>query len=274
LGEILDRAREAVRAKRYDEAASLLEELLTAQPRNLRALDLAGFVEFFRGNHVAAEGFCRRALAIEPDHAYALSGLGSCLSRQGRIEEALPCFARAIELRPDWFEPWYDMAVALDRGGRREQALELLLRAAESFPEKKQRIDGLAARIRSRIQVGKGVGMADDFKVCTLCGTSWPTRAAFLGDPEVRLIGYQPDFAALDRGALSFNHDRPGCETTLEVAIQKFADLYDGPVHRESLHDTNECNGHCLTVDNLTRCHKRCANAWAREVARIVAEWE
>lgn len=151
MPELLDEAREATRAKQFDRAAALLEELLEAEPRDLRALDLAGFVEFFRGNHEAAEGFCRRALEIRPDHAYALSGLGSCLSRQGRVDEALTCFERAIEIKTTWFEPWFDMAVALDRAGRRDQALELLARARERFPDKSKRIDRLAARIRTEL---------------------------------------------------------------------------------------------------------------------------
>jgi tetratricopeptide (TPR) repeat protein len=152
LGDLLTKARDAARAKRYTEAVAILESLLGEDPQNLRALDLAGYVEFFRGNPEKAEGYCRRALEIRPDHAYALSGLGSCLSRQGRLDEALASFERAIEARPDWFEPRFDMAVALDRGGRCEQALEVLERARERFPEESFRIDGLADRIRSKLE--------------------------------------------------------------------------------------------------------------------------
>jgi tetratricopeptide (TPR) repeat protein len=149
VGDLLEKARRAVKAKQLDRAAELLEELLAAEPDNLPAIDLAGFVEFFRGNPRLAETFCRRALEVRPDHAYALSGLGSCLSKQGRIDEAIAHFERAIEVRPDWFEPWFDLAVALDRDGRHAPALELLERARERFPAKTKRIDGLAARIKA-----------------------------------------------------------------------------------------------------------------------------
>lgn len=152
MAELLDEARRAARAKQLDQAAVLLEQLLAAEPENLQALDLAGYVEFFRGNHARAEAFCRRALALRPDHAYALSGLGSCLSKQGLADEALECFERAIEVKSGWFEPWYDMAVALGRAGRREQALELLDRARERFPDRAQRIDRLAAKLRSKLE--------------------------------------------------------------------------------------------------------------------------
>jgi tetratricopeptide (TPR) repeat protein len=152
LGDPLKKARDAARAKRYAEAAAILESVLGEDPQNLRALDLAGYVEFFRGNAERAEDYCRRALEIRPDHAYALSGLGSSLSRQGRIDEAIESFERAIAVKPDWFEPWFDMAVALDRSGRREQALEVLERARERFPRKSSRIDGLADRIRSKLE--------------------------------------------------------------------------------------------------------------------------
>lgn len=110
------------------------------------------------------------------------------------------------------------------------------------------------------------------FKTCPLCHKSWSSRADFLGDRDITLIGYQPDFEELKLGTLLFNHDGPDCGTTMEIEIEVFADLYDGPVHHTSYHGTDECSGYCLRIENLKRCEKPCANAWAREVARIVLD--
>jgi hypothetical protein len=112
--------------------------------------------------------------------------------------------------------------------------------------------------------------MASDFKSCSLCHKSWPSREEFLSDGDVTLVGYQPDFEDLDLGTLVFNHVTPECGTTMEIEIESFADLYGGPIYETPLNGTDECHGHCLRIENLERCEQRCKNAWAREVARIV----
>lgn len=110
------------------------------------------------------------------------------------------------------------------------------------------------------------------FKSCSVCRKSWSSRDDFLRDRDITLIGYQPDFDDLKHGTLLFNHDVSGCKTTMEIEIERFADLYKGPLYPTSLKGTEECSGHCLRIENLNTCDKPCANAWARQVARIVNE--
>ena len=110
------------------------------------------------------------------------------------------------------------------------------------------------------------------FKSCSVCKKSWSSRDDFLTDRDVTLIGYQPNFNDLELGTLMFNHDAQGCGTTLEIEIERFSDLYDGPRYMASLRGTDECSGHCLRIENLKSCNKPCANGWARKVARIVSE--
>jgi hypothetical protein len=114
--------------------------------------------------------------------------------------------------------------------------------------------------------------MSSEFKRCPLCEKSWTSREEFLGDRSVELVGYQPDFDELRSGALMFNHEVPGCGTTMEIEIDRFVDLYDGPIHDRSLFGTDECHGHCLKMASLERCSNPCENAWARGVAVAVKE--
>lgn len=109
---------------------------------------------------------------------------------------------------------------------------------------------------------------ADPFKTCS-CGTIWPTREAFLHDPQLSLIGYMPSFADLKLGILLFNHDK--CRTTIATRVDAFADLYDGPVYADRKTGTAECPGHCLRKSDLDPCPAQCECAWVREVIQRVA---
>ena len=80
-------------------AEPLLREVLEAEPDNLPALDLLGFVLYFLDRPEEGEQACRRALELEPDHAYAHKGLGLNLAKRGGdLEAALGHIRRAMAL--------------------------------------------------------------------------------------------------------------------------------------------------------------------------------
>ncbi|MFO7821353.1 MAG: hypothetical protein R6V56_04785 [Lentisphaeria bacterium] len=111
---------------------------------------------------------------------------------------------------------------------------------------------------------------SEPLKVCPACGTVWNTLDNLLGDPRVRLQGYQVNFAAPELGLLLFNHETPQCGTTLAVEAEYFRSLYEGPVYKENLAGTDNCPEHCLQQSNLYPCPRKCECAWAREVLQIV----
>ncbi len=111
--------------------------------------------------------------------------------------------------------------------------------------------------------------LATGFEACS-CGKEWPTREAFLKDPNVRLVGYQADFSRIDLGLLLFNHS---CGTSLSFAARDFIDLYDGPVFTERATGSAECPGHCLHQHVLDPCPAACECASIRALLQIVAAW-
>jgi tetratricopeptide (TPR) repeat protein len=150
LGSIVARATEEAKARRFERAAALLEEVIAIDPDHLKALDLFGFVRFFQGRFAEAEGYCRRALAIDPDRAYAHKGLGLCVARQGRLEEGVASLERAIALRPAWSDPYWDLGVVLADAGRFEQALDVLGQGAAMVPAKEKDFRRFQAQVRHR----------------------------------------------------------------------------------------------------------------------------
>ncbi len=105
------------------------------------------------------------------------------------------------------------------------------------------------------------------FHRCT-CGTKWANRNDFLSDPDIRLVGYQPDFEVLKLGLLLFNHEI--CRTTIGCRVEAFADLQEGPTFSVRLTGTPECPGFCLHPDELRPCDAPCECAWVRRLLPVV----
>ncbi len=114
--------------------------------------------------------------------------------------------------------------------------------------------------------------MSIPFKQCTMCLKTWDHREQFLDDPAIEMIGYQPDFEALEDGLFYFNHTLKNCGTTLSFNVSEFSDMYDGPIYSERKRGTAECPGFCLYKDNLEMCPTQCSCAYVRELIQVVKE--
>ena len=150
LDTIIEQARAAINAHALGDARERIIAGLALAPENLTLLDLGGFVCFFLGDYVATEGYCRRALAVKPDHAYACKGLGLALARQGRVDEGVQSLERAIALAPEWVDSYWDLAVALLEAGRHDDALQAVERGEKAVPSEAMRLRSLAQTIRTR----------------------------------------------------------------------------------------------------------------------------
>ena len=108
------------------------------------------------------------------------------------------------------------------------------------------------------------------FKRCPGCGTTWVTQHDLLSDPGVQVSGYQMRPDDLSSGLFLFDH---GCGTTLAVAAGDFRHLYDGPVYKKSLADSETCPRFCLHENELRPCKQECERAHIRETLQIVRNW-
>jgi len=105
------------------------------------------------------------------------------------------------------------------------------------------------------------------FKTCKVCNRHWESRDSFIAAEDIRLIGYQVNLLALEKGLFLFNHS---CGDTLSVLAQEFTDLYNGPIYVESKHGSGECPGYCLHLNDLRPCPARCNCAYIREILNIL----
>jgi len=108
------------------------------------------------------------------------------------------------------------------------------------------------------------------FARCSLCQRAWETRADFLADPQLRIIGYQVAFTDLTEGFFLFNHS---CGTTLARPVGEFQDLYTGPIFAHRATGSDECPGYCLRRGELRACPAECECASVREIIQTILDW-
>lgn len=114
------------------------------------------------------------------------------------------------------------------------------------------------------------INISDIFKNCSCCSHEWKTRSDFLGDPRVKIIGYQAHFEELKAGLLFFNHT---CGTTLALYAEIFADLYDGPIFQDRQTGGENCPGYCLNEENLDPCPAKCECAFVRAIIQHIKQF-
>jgi hypothetical protein len=108
------------------------------------------------------------------------------------------------------------------------------------------------------------------FKTCDSCLFRWGDLNDFLGDPEIKITGYQANFDNLSAGTFLFSHS---CGIILELPVRNFNGLYEGPIFRERAKGADECPDYCLYQDQLDRCQVRCECAYVRDIIYVIKNW-
>ena len=108
------------------------------------------------------------------------------------------------------------------------------------------------------------------FSKCSSCGGEWPSRAHFLEDPDMKIIGYQRDFDDFAADTFLFRHT---CGATLALVVRHFNGLYEGPIFQQRVTGSEERPGYCLYQDRLDKCAARCECAYVRNIIDIIRKW-
>ena len=132
---LFQRALEAQRDERLDEAIKLYNELLAKAPEFLPAYNNLGVALRRRERFTEAVACYRRALEREPDNAQTLSNLGNALKDMHRLDEAIGTLERAVTIAPKDAGIVYNLGIALKDAGRFDAALARYARALELRPD-------------------------------------------------------------------------------------------------------------------------------------------
>jgi pentatricopeptide repeat protein len=100
------------------------------------------------GDASTAEGYYRKAIAVDDQFYPAKMNLAVLLSRQGQDSEAESLLREVLADYPEQYDAAYSLALVLVASGRREEALQYLDRAADGMPA------------RSRVHYNRGLLLA------------------------------------------------------------------------------------------------------------------
>ena len=128
---LFEKAQRALDGRRYDEAESLLRQLLEADAADFQAWTELGTAHLMRGEPGEAEKAYRRAVKERPNFTLALLNLGRLLMAQNRYGEAVAPLAEAVRSRPDSADANYLLGEAylqLKRGSKAVPHLNAAIR--------------------------------------------------------------------------------------------------------------------------------------------------
>ncbi len=130
----LKRGYELHKAGRVDEAATVYENIVAADPGNADALHLLGSIKAQRGE--AADG-CRlieAALKLKPEVALMWFNHGNALSMMERRDEAVVSYRKAVGLAPEMVVAHYSLCGQLIATLRASEALAAMEQALAAMP--------------------------------------------------------------------------------------------------------------------------------------------
>ena len=110
-------AERRIAARRFEEAAGMLERAIPMNPRSVLARRLLGDVLTELGRYAQAHDHFDAALAIAPGDVPTLRGLAAWQLAQGRHDEARSLYEKLLGIRPDDAEAHYNLGVLLARAG-------------------------------------------------------------------------------------------------------------------------------------------------------------
>ena len=128
---LFEKAQRALDGRRYDEAESLLRQLLAADAADFQAWTELGTAHLMRGEPGEAEKAYRRAVGERPNFTLALLNLGRLLMAQNRYGEAVAPLEKAVQSRPDSADANYLLGEAylqLKRGSKAVPHLNTAIR--------------------------------------------------------------------------------------------------------------------------------------------------
>lgn len=96
-----ERLTEAIRSQNDDSISQATTEILTQNPKDLRALNALAMVYYKRGRYEAAEYLINKAMTIDNNRAELYSNLGLVRMAQGEKREAIKAFRKGLELNND-----------------------------------------------------------------------------------------------------------------------------------------------------------------------------
>jgi len=133
--KMMTRAIQCFQSENYNEAESLLSQVLKLQPKNFDALHISGAIKGLKNQHQEALEFFRKALRIDPNSSWLNFNIAKAFSEIGQEDKALKYHWNATKLNPSHPEAWLNFGKSLLNLKKPKEALDCLLKAVDLRPD-------------------------------------------------------------------------------------------------------------------------------------------
>jgi tetratricopeptide (TPR) repeat protein len=134
ITEILHQAVQHQQAGRIDQAQTLCQSVLQADPNHPSALYLVATIAYQSKQFVRAREILERVVSINPDVPQYYNTLGLVLEALGELDLAVKTYARALSIKGDYPQACNNLAIVLHKTGRHVEAAEKCRRALTLDP--------------------------------------------------------------------------------------------------------------------------------------------
>jgi tetratricopeptide (TPR) repeat protein len=97
---LMQRADQAMKAREFDVALDLLDQVVTLAPRYAEGWNRRATVHFMMDDYTKSMADIERTLRLEPRHFGALSGMAQIMKITGRKQMALDAYMRVLDVYP------------------------------------------------------------------------------------------------------------------------------------------------------------------------------
>jgi tetratricopeptide (TPR) repeat protein len=149
--ESMDKALEALKENKLDQAEKLLDEAAKLAPNHPDVLYLQGVVFLRRNQPEKARGFLEKAAQVDPKNARVLSALGMALVNENRFDLAVAPLQQSAEIDPGRWDTHYALAKAFYNQQQFEGALQEAQRALGQSQGAEPAIELLMAQAQTAV---------------------------------------------------------------------------------------------------------------------------
>jgi cytochrome c-type biogenesis protein CcmH/NrfG len=149
--EALDKALQALRDGKLEEAEKQLKEAMRLAPGHPDVLYLQGVLFLRQNKWPEAQKTLEKAAQVNPNNARTLAALGTALSNQGKYEEAIVPLEKSLQLNAGGWETHWTLAKAYYYNKRYDEALKTSQEALVESHGKAPEIELLVAQSLSAV---------------------------------------------------------------------------------------------------------------------------
>ena len=133
--QALEKAENLFQNQRYRESEIVLNQLLKVNPKNFKALQLAGLCCHRKSKSEKAIEYFNKSLEEEPNNSENHNNISICYAKLGKLKEAKSHIIRAIELNPNNGNYHSNFGLQCRQAGNIKKAIDLFKKAIELNPE-------------------------------------------------------------------------------------------------------------------------------------------